>query len=403
MRPKVIKTEAEYEAALARVDALMDAPVGSPEEEELELWSVLVERYEDEHYPIDLPDPIEAIKFRMEQQGLTRKDMRQYLGSASRVSEVLSGKRRLSLTMIRKLHDKLGIPAEVLLREPGRTKVQDCEYRMDEYPFNEMYKRGYFGAFEGSLRQAKEYGEELLQSLFAVFGGRTPQPIYCRMTEKPFQRNALIAWQARALQIALADDVPPFSPDALTSLFAREVVHLSCLEEGPRLVGEYLGKRGIHFVVLQHLPHTNLDGASFYTPDGNPVVALTLRYDRADNFWFTLAHELGHVILHLSQDREHDRVFFDEIDAKNATDGSSQEIEANRYAREALIPSPVWERERARLTTASAIRRFADQLGISPAIVAGRVQWEAGDYRKFRQLVASTTVRRFFPHAFAAG
>jgi HTH-type transcriptional regulator / antitoxin HigA len=117
MRPKIIKIEAEYEEALARVEALMDASPGSAEEEELELWALLVEEYENEHYPIDLPDPIGAITFRMEQQGLTQKDMRQYLGSASKVSEVLSGKRPLSLTMIRKLHEGLGIPAEVLLQE----------------------------------------------------------------------------------------------------------------------------------------------------------------------------------------------------------------------------------------------------------------------------------------------
>jgi len=109
MKPKILKTEAEYEAALERTAALMDASPGSPEEEELELLAFLVETYEQEHYPIDLPDPIEAIKFRMEQAGLTRKDMIPYLGSQSKVSEVLNRKRPLSLSMIRALHDGLGL------------------------------------------------------------------------------------------------------------------------------------------------------------------------------------------------------------------------------------------------------------------------------------------------------
>lgn len=120
MKPKIIETEAEYEAALAYIETLMDAAPGSPAEEELELFALLVEKYEEEHFPIDLPDPVEAIKFRMEQEGLTRKELAKYLGSQSRVSEVLNRKRPLSLAMIRALHKRLGIPAEVLLREPRR-------------------------------------------------------------------------------------------------------------------------------------------------------------------------------------------------------------------------------------------------------------------------------------------
>lgn len=120
MKPKIIETEAEYEAALAYIETLMDAAPGSPAEEELELFALLVEKYEEEHFPIDLPDPVEAIKFRMEQEGLTRKELAKYLGSQSRVSEVLNRKRPLSLAMIRALHEGLGIPAEVLLQEPRR-------------------------------------------------------------------------------------------------------------------------------------------------------------------------------------------------------------------------------------------------------------------------------------------
>lgn len=113
---KIIKTETEYETALARIDVLMDAAPGSAEEEELELLTLLVEKYETEHYPIDPPDPVEAILFRMDQLGLTAKDMIRYLGSQSKVSEVLNRKRPLSLSMMRNLHAGLGIPSDVLLR-----------------------------------------------------------------------------------------------------------------------------------------------------------------------------------------------------------------------------------------------------------------------------------------------
>lgn len=121
MKPKIIRTEDDYVTALERIDALMedDPEPGSAEGEELELLCLLVGNYEEEKYPIDMPSPVDAIKFRMEQQGLKRKDLIPYIGSAPKVSEVLSGQRELSKTMIRNLVNGLGIPAEVLLQEPG--------------------------------------------------------------------------------------------------------------------------------------------------------------------------------------------------------------------------------------------------------------------------------------------
>jgi HTH-type transcriptional regulator/antitoxin HigA len=123
MNAKVIKTEAEYEAMLKRIEVLMDADPGTPEEDELDLLCLLVEHYEEEHYPIGPPTPLGAIEFFMDQKGLTNADMVQYLGSPSKVSEVLSGKRALSKTMIRKLVEGLGIPAEILLEVEAPSKV----------------------------------------------------------------------------------------------------------------------------------------------------------------------------------------------------------------------------------------------------------------------------------------
>lgn len=120
MKARILKTEADYEAALAYVETLMDAAPGSPEEEELSLFALLVEQYEREHYPIDPPDPIDAILFRMDQEGLTRADLVPYIGSQSKVSEVLRRKRPLSITMIRNLHEGLRIPAATLIQPPGK-------------------------------------------------------------------------------------------------------------------------------------------------------------------------------------------------------------------------------------------------------------------------------------------
>ena len=119
MMNKLIKTKADYKFALARVETIFNAKPGTPEGDELELLVTLIELYEEKEYPVELPDPITAIKFRMEQQEMKQKDLVPFFGSESKVSEVLSGKRALSLTMIRKLVDGLGIPAEVLLQESG--------------------------------------------------------------------------------------------------------------------------------------------------------------------------------------------------------------------------------------------------------------------------------------------
>ena len=123
MKPKVIKTEAEYQAALSKVESLMDTGPGSSAEADLELWSLLVENYESAHFPIDTPDPVEAIRFRMEQQSLRAVDMMPFFKSKSRVSEVLSRKRALTLAMIRALSAGLRIPAEVLVREPRKARA----------------------------------------------------------------------------------------------------------------------------------------------------------------------------------------------------------------------------------------------------------------------------------------
>jgi len=115
MKPKIIKTESDCAAVLARIEELMEAKRNSPEGDELELLALLVHDYEEKAFPMDKPDPVEAIRFRMEQQGLKPSDLVPFLGSRSRVSEVLSGRRNLSLQMIRALVRGLGIPAEVLL------------------------------------------------------------------------------------------------------------------------------------------------------------------------------------------------------------------------------------------------------------------------------------------------
>ena len=116
MNIKPIRTEDDYNQALARLELIFDAEFGSPEGDELEILGMLIEKYENEHYPIPLPDPIEAIKFRMEQMGYTQSDLAKVVGLKSRASEILNKKRKLTLEMIRKINEHLKISMEVLVQ-----------------------------------------------------------------------------------------------------------------------------------------------------------------------------------------------------------------------------------------------------------------------------------------------
>ena len=113
---KPIRSKRDHESALKEVERLWGAKSGTRDGDRLDVLATLIEAYEEEHYPIDPPDPIEAIKFRMEQQGLTRRDLEGIIGTRTRIAEVLNRKRGLSIEMIRRLHENLGIPAEVLIR-----------------------------------------------------------------------------------------------------------------------------------------------------------------------------------------------------------------------------------------------------------------------------------------------
>jgi HTH-type transcriptional regulator/antitoxin HigA len=118
-----IKTEADYEAALKEIERLFDAEPGTPEGDRMEILSILVEAYEDEHYDIPAPDPVEAILYYMESRGLTRVDLEPYIGSRARVSEILNRKRPLTLSMIQRLNAGLNIPAQVLIQSYELTKL----------------------------------------------------------------------------------------------------------------------------------------------------------------------------------------------------------------------------------------------------------------------------------------
>lgn len=393
-RIKVIKSEDEHEQALARLMTLMDANLqeGSPDADELELLAVLIEQFEVERYPIDPPDPIDAICFRMEQMGLKNKDLVPYIGSPSKVSEVLNRKRSLSLNMIRQLSQGLGISAEVLIREPVQQRVNDMEIDWLAFPLMQMRQRGYIPDFTGSLAELKEYAPELIGRFMAPVNGFALKPALLRTTahlrsnDKQTDSYALWAWQAQVLRKTQAETLASaYLPGTVTADWMRQLARLSWSEQGPRLAKEYLNRAGIHLVFEPHLPKTYLDGAVCIGHNGAPVVALTLRHDRLDNFWFTLMHELAHIALHMDSNQSW---YLDDLES---TGGDECEQQADALAKESLIPANDWSA--AAMTTPAAVIALAQTLSISPCIVAGRVRHEAGDHalfnRQFRDKVKS--------------
>lgn len=385
---KLIKSEQDHEQALARLMALMemDPKPNSIESDELDVLAVLIEKYEEEAFPIEQPDPLEAIKFRMDQQGLTNKDLVPYIGSAPKVSEILNRKRSLSLNMIRNLSQGLGISADILIRSSEQKHANEAEIDWNAFPLAEMRKRGYFEDFSGSLTELKEYAAEKLTTfLSSVKSGLELQPALLRSSanlnrnDKEADPYSLWAWQVRVLQKANEERLPTnYKTGTVNQKWMQKLAQLSWSAKGANLAIEYLNRSGIHLIIEPHLPKTYLDGAVCLTPNGNPVVALTLRYDRLDSFWFSLMHELAHIALHL----DHSEIWY--LDDFDALGGSEIEQEADALAQEVLIPSSVWKPQT--LVDADSVRKLSQKLEISPCIIAGRSRHESGNHSMFGSL-----------------
>jgi HTH-type transcriptional regulator/antitoxin HigA len=394
---KVIKSDSDYEAALADVEQLLDRDpaAGTREAEELGVLAVLVDDYESRRFGKAVADPIEAIRFRMEQQNLSQRDLVPFIGSRSKVSEVLSRKRPLTLSMIRALHSGLGIPAKVLLQERAPADLEPISVEWERFPLQEMVARGWI---EEKVTDLHDQAEEVLRRFFAQLGPVREVAAFYRQTQhirsgRGMDGYALSAWAARILIRALKNSLNvAYNPGSVSLEFMRELARLSILDRGPLLAQEYLAKHGIPLIIEPHLPRTYLDGAAITTGSGGPVVALTLRHDRIDNFWFSLMHELVHVAKHLGQGTAQ---FLDDLDV--GPEGDSCEGEADQLAGEALIPEEEWLRSPAsHLRSAEAAQDLARRLRIHPAIVAGRIRHHFKSYRVLNHMVGHGEVRRLF-------
>lgn len=404
----VIKTASQHREILERVNALVDFdPIpDSPEGKELEVLTVLLKDYERREYPIAPPSPLAAIRLRMDQMELTPKDLVPFLGARSRVSEVLAGKRPLSLAMIRALHEGLRIPLESLVADSTDDEPVE-EIPWDRFPVRELVNRGWMEGFAAPKGKRLTFSDskQAMEGYFHPIGGLATALGVLHKTDHvrtsaASDRFALAAWagyvgkSAQLIKLRTAFDPAAWGEDQL-----RELRSLSQYDVGPRLAVQFLRDRGIAVVIAPHLKRTRLDGAAMQRGDGAPIIALTLRHDRVDNFWFTLFHELMHVLLHLSGERiasVQQKVFMDDLEVSATT--SSVEREADDAAREALVPASLWNQSAVRFAIAPAtVSQLAREVGVADAIVAGRVRHERRNFRLLSGMVGAGQVRRHFP------
>lgn len=255
------------------------------------------------------------------------------------------------------------------------------------FPLKEMARRGWLKGRD-LVEAARIYFLEAAGPQFATALHRKKV-----RSGNPPNEFALLAWQARVLELArISQSTDQFGDFALKDSWLSELVSLTRDKEGPRKARDLLRENGIMLVIERHLPGTYLDGAAMISPQGWPVVALTLRYDRLDNFWFVLFHELGHVFLHLYTSMRLD--FFDEEDG---TDGDGVEREADAFSLDWLMPDAAWKQCLSRFAlTEEAVRIDAENLGIDPSIIAGRIRKERNNYLILNDLIGLGTVRSQF-------
>ena len=256
-----------------------------------------------------------------------------------------------------------------------------------QLPYKEMIKRKWFNVPRGGnpVEKVKEYFLQAAGPQFATALHRKKM----RSGNVP-NEYALIAWQARVLERAhekIAEgNLATFELD---DRWLPNLVGLTRLQDGPKRAQDLLAEKGVVLVIERHLPGSYLDGAAMLADGGTPVIGLTLRYDRLDNFWFVLMHELGHIFLHLF-----DGLRFDFFDEESAGDIDSVEVEADKFALDALIPNDLWDQCLSRFALSEeAVTIDAETIGIAPSIIAGRIRKERGNYTILNSLVGQGQVR----------
>ena len=268
-------------------------------------------------------------------------------------------------------------------------ELNESDYSLEWglFPLDEIVSRKWVKA---TLEELKTKPKKVFDKFVNLIGeDEVPQSVLFRKTFHKNTNNlmndyALLAWSIRVVSKAFSECcTKKYDASFITEEFLVEVAQLSRYEDGPLRVKQVLADKGIALVIERALPGAIFNGAAIPTRRGIPVIGLTLQYDRIDNFWFTLLHELAHVWKHFDDVNELYIDYFGSGDQNN----DSKEDEANSIAGEALIPKSYLMHDAFILKTNAAVEDLAKQLNINPAIVAGRIQFDLKQYNIFRKYV----------------
>lgn len=398
MRIKLIKTTTDYQEALDMVRELMtkDPEPDSIDGQKLALLSSLIEDYENVMFPDHLPDPIDAIKFRMEQQNLTPKDLIPFIGSRSKVSEILSKKRTLTLNMIKSLQVGLGIPAKVLLnQEKNNTSTNDYNY--DLFPIIEMIKRKYIDpTISKNKKLIKESIDQFLKPINEYETSLAlMKKVQYKDTKHLVNPTSFLVWAAQVVKKAnITPNSVVFDHSNINVEFIKKIAKLSINQNAIKDAIETIKKIGVDVVIEPHMPNTYLDGATIMLKNRNPIIGLTIRKDTLENFWFTLIHELSHVLLHYNKGIKF--ILDNDLGTNESID--LIEKEANEVAIECMIPKYEWIKSPASiLPSEEAAFSLARKLNIHPSIVVGKMRYENKFFSFLNDMTGNHKVHKEFP------
>ncbi|MDD2229943.1 MAG: ImmA/IrrE family metallo-endopeptidase [Candidatus Cloacimonetes bacterium] len=404
---KVIKSAKDYHIATEKLSILMDhnPNVGSKEYKLMELLIVLIEKYEDEKFDLGTLDPIEAVKIRMGEKGLKQRDLVSYIGSPVKVSEVLNRKRNLTFEMMKSLSEVLDIPAEVFFRYKTNSMPSTTSTLENRIPLKEIVGKHWL-PYASSIGGVAKKSKELLSNFFSnkvfydfAFSNGTTYKRQLIRKGSNIDEVSLATWIYMVLELASNVRTPKsYSKSMLTDEAIATIRNYSNRCDGPLLVRDYLLSLGIILVILPHLKKTHIDGAAMMMPNKrNPIIALTLRHDRVDNFWFCLFHELGHILHHLSSNM----IIAENLDVID--DDDNNEREADAFARNKLIPEDSWNAfymNGLGNFSPESVERYARNIGINPAIVAGRIRYQTQRWMILSRMVGHHEIRKVYGNEY---
>lgn len=353
----------------------------------------------------DFKSPGQALKYFLEQKEWTQEDLSYILSiSLKHTNEIIKDKKPISLEIAKLLENVFEFKAIKWIELGAKYQLQtnsqndrekSVRLKADIYkymPINELIKKGWMRKTDDLDKEIKAFWNLPknidLDLSFLDSNKNCLEYRKSEAREANFNEYNALIWRQMALNFAREVKVKSFDKNGLEQLM-NEMHSYTTSENGIRDFLRDLSNVGVKFVFLSHLSKTYLDGAAFLSSEGEPVVALTGRYDRVDNFWFTLAHELGHVVLHLTNGGS-DSIFIDDTTkSKGSRSKSTKEIEANNRAEEILHHDEIvsYFRDKTNYITDDYVEEFAREKDIHPSIVIGILA--------YNEMASYSTLHRF--------